>query len=174
MQWFIKQNSADIARTAETQDGKVITGAFIAFENGKPLLQDRTISYSPADRQIAMAPGLKPPQPGEAVMAGVAVDLATEFLLGRSLRAVLALQKIGEDPNKLGSNATSDAAAVKAAVQFAMDYSVPPAKDELGPPIDVAIFWKDATIEWKDRKKNCYDQDLKPRSTSGRSKPKSK
>lgn len=158
LQWFYSQSSADLQSTAETNGG-IVTGGFIGFDNdGKASVQNQTIYYSTVDRTLSRRPTGQPPIPGQVVASGIAKELAAEFFEGKTKRAIEAFGPIGTF-RLIGVDAGIDANLARKAIEFAIRSATGREQEALGGPIDIAVLRRNRTIEWVNRKPECFKMD---------------
>jgi hypothetical protein len=168
-EWFSKQSPQALQQVAIGEDGRIITGGFLSFTpNGSLTIRTEAIFYSEPQNKVEARPD--PPIAGaygqtdanfKPIMYGVARHLIIEYFDGKTPRAVAAFGPIGS-LRRFAVDPMEDSESVRKAIQFAIDYATPSDKAEIGGPIDVAILRKDRTIQWVNRKSECYNQDQKP------------
>jgi len=160
LQWFSLQTKQDLEGLTEKTD-RFVTGGFVNFMgDGIPSVQYQVLGYSRTEQGPFRRPGIETVNPGQVWAMGNGQELLTEFLDGKTKRAVEAL-----GPNDVLRFASADPAMgsnlARKAIEFAVDNTTGAEKSSLGGPIDIAILRKNGTIEWVSRKRECYkiDQD---------------
>ena len=166
--WFARLPDTEMGSVTNAYSGesaKIGTGGFVAFDaHGIPMVDAQNLYYSFLAKTFSEGPEFAPPGPGQVGASGVALDLVDEFFKIKSPRAALAR---GSD--FVGVDAAGDSRIAANAIQFAETYSTEPEKSRIGGPIDIAVLRKNATVEWPNRKDECYQYDLKagPTKASG-------
>jgi len=159
--WFYGRPAKDLQSVSD-ENGGIVTGGFINFTKADIVpIQMQTIFYSTSANTLSRRPEGDPPEPGQFVTSGVARALVKEFFKGNTMRAAIAFGPIGTI-RRIGEDPEIDASLARKAIQFAIDYSTGTDHDEIGDDIDIAIIRKNLPIKWVSRKKECYEQDLKP------------
>jgi hypothetical protein len=158
--WLRQLPEQDLEALTEKTD-RIVTGGFISFgRSGIPSAHYQKLGYSRDEHRLIRLPDSEAALPGQVWAIGSGQELLTEFLDGKTKRAIEAL-----DPKDASRLASADPAMssnlARKAIQFAMDNTTGAEKGSLGGPIDTAILRRNGTIEWVSRKRECYkiDQD---------------
>jgi hypothetical protein len=158
--WFRQQPDSDLKAVADP-DGGIVTGGFANFaKNGGLSVEGRTVVYSTESHMVEPKP-FNSGESGQIEGYGLDQELVQEFFDGRTLRGVQAFGPIGA-PRLIAMDPGLDAEVAGKAIQFAIDNATGKDKKLLGGPIDVAILRKDAQVEWRQRKSECFQKDLAP------------
>lgn len=158
--WFSRRSPSDL-QAAAYFNGAIVGGGFINFDlNRNPAVFTQTLFYK--DGQLSTKPGntLK----GQIGKTGIGRELSREFEEGRTPRALKAYGTL--KVQDVGKNLSYDIEFVKRAVQFVIDNVDEKDRDKVHGPIDVAVIRRFGGIDWVQRKKSCYSQDLHPPKNS--------
>ena len=156
--WLHQLPEQDLETLTEKTD-RIVTGGFISFgRSGIPSGQYQKLGYSRDKHRLIRLPGSESALPGQTWAIGNGQELVTEFLEGKTKRAIEALE--ANDASRLASaDPSMSSNLARKAIQFAMDNSTGAEKGTLGGPIDIAILRRNGTIEWVSRKRECYKID---------------
>jgi hypothetical protein len=158
LKWFKAMPPQTLRQWAAQQNGRIISGGFVAFRSdGSPWIQNEAVTYIDDALTPTVGPDGTIPGYGGSMIIGVSVELVREFYDRKTLRAINA-RPPGPFP---GADSTVYSDFIRRAIQFAIDNSTETDKVQLGGPIDIAVLRKNQPIEWISRKKECYEQDQK-------------
>jgi hypothetical protein len=149
--WFSGLFPKNLAVATETQDGRLVLGAFVNFQEKFTGIEFDELFYDIhrdkfSQKQSAFT---------QTGFAGVGVELLQEFAHPFSSQRAFDAQvspSFGLDPY-------DDAKTVRAGIQFAIDNSTGPDHDRIHGPIDIAILRQGQKVEWFSRKDECYASD---------------
>jgi hypothetical protein len=154
--WFERQSPSD-NQSAMWPNGGLVNGGFINFaSNRDPTVFVQSLLFNAVTSQISMQTTSY--MRGDVGVAGVEVELFTEFTEAKTSRALKAYGKL--KPHGYGRTLSYDRAFVKKAVQFVIDNVSETDKQFVHGPIDVVVLRRFGGIDWVARKPNCYSQDL--------------
>ena len=160
LRWFSSLPEEDLRSHTEKTNGKLVSDGFINFApDGSLSVHSVEINYDAQRHKLDVQSTSQ--GPGETGISGVALNLVTEFLQGKTDRAIRAFGPVGTLRFGRGVDQKADVDLIQKAIKFAMDNATGDDKSSLGGDIDVAIVHKDRTIEWVVRKPLCSHQDLK-------------
>jgi hypothetical protein len=161
LRWFDSLPEEELRSHTQRSNGVLVNDGFINFDSdGSLSVHSVEIVYNALRHRLDVQPTSQ--GPGETGISGVAMDLVTEFLQGKTDRAIRAFGPVGTLRFGRGVDQKADVGLVQKAIKFAMDNATGEDKLSLGGDIDVAIIHRRRTIEWVARKPLCSQQDLKP------------
>jgi hypothetical protein len=160
--WFSRLFPKNLAVATDTQDGRLVLGAFVNFQEKFTGIEVDELFYDVSRDKLS----LKQSAFTQTGFAGVGVELMQEFVHPLSSDRAFAAQvspSVELDPY-------DDAKTIRAGIQFAIDNSTGPDHDKIHGPIDIAILRQGKTVEWVSRKHECYASD-QPATPNESSKP---
>jgi hypothetical protein len=158
--WFSGLFPKNLAFATDTQDGRLVLGAFVNFQDKFTGIEFDELFYDVTQDKLSH----KQSAFTQTGFAGVGVGLMQEFAHPWSSQRAFDAQvspSVGLDPY-------DDAKTIRAGIQFAIDNSTGPDHDKIHGPIDIAILRQGQKVEWVSRKDECYasDQPSTPNESS--------